>query len=291
MPDDRDTSAASFEDRNEVFDGGAVVERHVSHASTAAQARGWFEAAQDELPLALSFEAFAGAVAEHEPVAEHATEFYLATACRLGVDGAPEHLLQRYGPAINAALGRMALPSGQREDAKARACEIVLVGEGSGPAIGRYRGRGSLAGWLKVATVRAAHRVLRGQVARTDSLEDSRGAVMTAVWSPQERALLDDEGAALFRETLREVLQGLDAEQRTMLRVHYGNRMSIDALAEMWGVHRATAARRIARLRGVIRDGVLTRLQGKLGTSPSSVGRWVRQMQSQLGGLSSLLDA
>lgn len=188
----------------------------------------------------------------------------------------------------------MRLSPALRDEAFSKTLEVVFVGEGSGPAIDGYQGRGSLAGWLKVAAVRAAHRVLRGRdtepsiIARHEPTSDLI-AHSRALWSEQERAVLDAEGARAFRLAFREVVESLAPDERSALRLHYADRLSIDALAELWGLHRATAARRVAKLRQRIRTEVLQRLQHEFGASPSSVGRWVRRMQSQLGRMTSLL--
>lgn len=273
----------------QIFDGGTGT-----HADDGAEAREGFLKAQRVFELELSFEAFAERFNRCTPAPEHTSDLFLATACSAGVGGAAELLVRRHGRAIGTALARLQLSPTLRDEAYSKTLEIVFVGEGSGPAINGYQGRGGLAGWLKVAAVRAAHRVLRqrdtdpaGLAQREPTSVDLVDA--EAVWSEQERALLDAEGAQVFRTAFRDAIDRLDPEDQRTLRLHYVDRLSIDALAELWSVHRATAARRVAKLRQGIRTEVLQRLQTDFGTSPSSVGRWVRRMQSQLSGINSAL--
>jgi len=299
-----DRPGAVLDGEHERLGGGAApvssasIEEVPGHHSLFADAAGWFEAASKELALPLGAEQFRAAVERAMPDADHATDLFLATACAERIDGAPEAALRRYGSVIRSTLARMGLDPNVLEEASARTLVIAFVGEGSGPAIGGYQGRGSLAGWFKVTAVRAAHRVLRERrrdtVVEAAAFADSERATVAtedAVWSPQERALLRDEGIEVFRGAVRDALGGLAVEDRTVLRLHYAERLSIDVLAQVWGVHRATAARRVARVRTSIRERVLASLQAEFGSSTTSVGRWVRQMQSRLDGLSSLLES
>lgn len=286
MTNEFPTHGLPLDGDEQLFDRRADV-----HEAGATEARELFAKAQRALGLDVPFAAFAKRL---DPASSdaHCNDLFLATACSERVEGATELLLARHGHAITAALRRMQLSTSQRDDAYSKTLEVVFVGEGGQPAIDGYRGRGSLEGWLKVSAVRAAHRVLRSPATRTIDTDPQwalDSATAEAVWSTQERHLLDAEGTEAFRGALRDALEALRSEERRTLRLHYVERLSIDALAQMWGTHRATAARRVAKLRQRIRDHVLEHLQAEFGSSPSSVGRWVRRMQSKLGGLTSLL--
>jgi RNA polymerase sigma-70 factor, ECF subfamily len=242
-----------------------------------------FDAGQAAFPLReLSFASFAEQAARYTPEdrPEADLDIYLAVACTLGVTGAAEALVRRHGRSIRQALARMKLDGDRHDEAWATALRVVFVGEGSGPAIAGYRGRGSLDGWLRVTATRAAHRVLRRQAPTpTDDLE---GEWPSEVWRPAERQLLVTECEEPFAEAMRAGIAALSPEDRRALRSHYRDGLSIDMLAESWAIHRATAARRIARARRRLREHVLRALEGRLGLSESSAVQLVRQVQSQL---------
>ena len=65
-----------------------------------------------------------------------------------------------------------------------------------------------------------------------------------------EVAFLRRRYASAFREAVNAALRSLSPEQRTLLRFHTHERLGIDQLAPMLGIHRATAARRLEKARG-----------------------------------------
>lgn len=218
-------------------------------------------------------------------------DLYLARACVEQVCGAAELLMRRHGASIRQALGRMKLTEDQRDEAQAALLRILFVGEGSGPAIAGYRGQGSLDGWVRVSATRAAHRVLRAKVAAIPPPVEVRDAtaILGGVWREPETQVLLAEFREVFAEATERALASLAAADRRALRQHYCDRLSIDVLAQAWGVHRATAARRLGRVRRALRTQVLDTLGAHFGTSHSSAARLVQRAQSQLSGARRLL--
>src|SRR5439155_27001611 len=64
-----------------------------------------------------------------------------------------------------------------------------------------------------------------------------------------ETALLRARYASAANEALREAFASLDARERNLLRQHFVDRLSIDDLGPLYGVHRATVARWLERAR------------------------------------------
>lgn len=252
-------------------------------------APGRFDAAQAEFPLrGFSYDDWCRSNPDGVPEdPARFVDLYLARACTEGVAGAAESLMRRHGSSIRQALRRMKLTEDQRDEAQAALLRILFVGEGSGPAIAGYRGRGSLDGWLRVSTVRAAHRVLRRT--STVAMEPVDEAMLGGVWRGPEARALQDEFRDVFAEATASALASLPAVDRRALRQHYCDGLSIDVLAQAWGVHRATAARRLGRVRTALRSRVLDRLGAHFGTSNSSAARWVQRAQSQLSAAGRLL--
>ncbi len=125
---------------------------------------------------------------------------------------------------------------------------------GNAPRLAQYRGQGSLLGWIKVVTVRLALDIVRKATAQpTTSLDDE-----PMLWEELERTLPWQSVAEGERDYLRawlkprlsSALRGafteLDPQERNLLRYVFVEQLSIDALAGLLAVHRATAARRVA---------------------------------------------
>ncbi len=254
-------------------------------------ARLHFRAAQDEFPLpGFGFDRFVSGL-DTTALPDDQTRFtdlYLARACANGVTGAHEFVMRRHGASIRQALGRMRLSDEQRDEAQAALLRILFVGEGSGPAIAGYKARGSLDGWLRVSATRAAHRVLRSSGPTTAPLTVDE-STFQGVWRQPEARVLLEEFREVFRDATAAALAQLSAPDRRALRQHYGDPLSIDVLAQAWGVHRATAARRVGRVRVQLRTAVLNALGAHFGTSNSSAARLVQRAQSQLSGAGRLL--
>lgn len=124
----------------------------------------------------------------------------------------------------------------------------AFVGAGGAPGLLRYGGRGRLASWFRVAAVRFAvgqaqrrrREVSLGSLDGEGPTRDSQG--------PELRTLFAQHKAALKRAVATAFL-GLAPEERDLLWRTYVAGATVDVLGADLGVHRATAARRVARAR------------------------------------------
>ncbi|MCR9162578.1 MAG: RNA polymerase sigma factor [Nannocystaceae bacterium] len=251
--------------------------------------RRWFAAHQRDYPISgFEFEAYLDGLTSLDtaPDETRSLDMYLVVGWRQGGEEAAKHLLARHQATIDGALRRLRLPAHRVDEVRSTFYEILFVGEVGTPALARYGGKGSLDGWLKVMVSRSASRLLR----RTERLEFSEPESFMEVWHEPERDALNRECKQAFRTAMLDAIASFDAEERSALRDYYVGGLSIDALADIWGVHRATAARRLSRLRWAVRERVLDRLEAKLRVSPSSALRIARSAQSRLTADLGLLD-
>ena len=84
-----------------------------------------------------------------------------------------------------------------------------------------------------------------------------------------ELSMLKGLHAAAFRTAVQEALRRLTPEQRAMLRFYTKDGLTIDQLAPMLGIHRATAARRLERARIDALDHTRAILREQHGLSES----------------------
>jgi RNA polymerase sigma-70 factor (ECF subfamily) len=84
-----------------------------------------------------------------------------------------------------------------------------------------------------------------------------------------ELAMLRDLHGGAFRAAVQSALRRLTVEQRTILRFHTKDGLSIDQIAPMLGIHRATAARRLERAREDALDHTRQILREQHGLSES----------------------
>jgi len=177
------------------------------------------------------------------------TDLYLACAGSRGDPAAIAAFEARFRPDVEAALDRLRATRDQRQEVTQALWAQLFTGTpGAGPAILTYSGRGALAGWLRVAAVRAGFRLLR----REERAGVGHDDLLTELPSPDqgpELEYLKTKYCGEFQDAFAAALDGLSAQQRILLRLHYVDGLSIDAIGEVYRLHRATVARRIAKAR------------------------------------------
>ena len=77
-------------------------------------------------------------------------------------------------------------------------------------------------------------------------------------------------------------LRELAPEQRNVLRMSLVEGLSVDELAPVFGVHRATAARLLQRARDAVSEGTKRRLTERLSLETSELESILRLVRSQL---------
>jgi RNA polymerase sigma-70 factor (ECF subfamily) len=161
----------------------------------------------------------------------------------------------------------------------------LFVGDGSRdgtPKIADYRGRGSLAGWVRVVAVRTALTLRRGarraerREANDDALLDVPGALDV------ELDHLKTRYRGELQAALRRALSSLTARERNLLRMHFIEGLSVDDLGALHRVHRATAARWIVSIRERLFDAIREDLTHRLGIDRSEFDSLVALVRSQL---------
>lgn len=114
------------------------------------------------------------------------------------------------------------------------------------PGLPGYEGRAPLSAWIRVAGMRHALRARRDAGAHTEASEEDTLASAAASDSP-EATLLRSRFNQEFARCFRAALRALEPRERTLLRQHYIDGLTIDELGRLYGAHRATAARWVAR--------------------------------------------
>jgi RNA polymerase sigma-70 factor, ECF subfamily len=146
-----------------------------------------------------------------------------------------------------------------------------------------YSGRGSLDGWLSVCITRTALSMLRPRSADAIAIDESVDLLESHSRDDPHFALLRAQAGPPIEEAIRSALARLAHEDRMLLRLHVLDGLSIDDLAPLYGAHRSTMARRLARVRNGVFEAARAAAMKSLGVSET-------EFQSLVGNVFSALD-
>ena len=127
----------------------------------------------------------------------------------------------------------------------------LLVGDGRAAAITEYSGQGPLLGWLRIIATREILMLRRREKFETP-LDDERLFALPAPEADPELEFLNRHYRTAFRQAFQHAFAALEPIARDMLRAHYIDGQTFDALAERHEIHRATVARWIAKARDTL---------------------------------------
>lgn len=208
-----------------------------------------------------------------------AGDLFLAWACTRGDAAAIARLEAEYLPAVDVALARVGVAAAERDEAKQRVRDAVLVAPaGVSPKIAGYSGRGDLRAWLSVVAVRTARR--SGKKRARETGDEALGR-MPSLGDP-ELAYFEQHYRAEFKDAFATAMTALSRKERNVLRQSAIDGLSIDQLAAIYHVHRSTVARMVVRARETLLGEVRRILGERLELSESELESLERMVQSKL---------
>jgi RNA polymerase sigma-70 factor (ECF subfamily) len=201
-------------------------------------------------------------------------DVFLACAC-LSNDRAALAILEREVLSqISLWVGRIA--GAAADDIQQEVRQKLLVG--LQPLLGSFAGLTRLSVWVRVIATRMAIDHQRTQKPQADE------GVLEDLWTgpdPELDAIKLHDVQAL-RDLLHQALQALPLRQRNLLRLHYLEGVSLDRLAVLEQVHRATVARWLADSRDQVLDSVRDGLARKMRLSASQGESLLRFLRSRI---------
>jgi RNA polymerase sigma-70 factor (ECF subfamily) len=208
-----------------------------------------------------------------------ADDAHLALACLGGHPAAHRRLDERLRSVAGQALAGMRLGPSRTDELVQSVRTKLLVGDGAEAKLATYGGRGPLDAWLRVSLARSALSMLRspdprsGDAGELDDLhgdDDPRLAALRARCGP------------LLKRAVEQAARELPAPDRALLRLHFLDGLTIDDLAAVYHVHRATAARRLARARNTLTEKARARAMEALGVQEEELASLMGVMLSRL---------
>lgn len=208
-------------------------------------------------------------------------DLYVADRCARGDAAAIAWVERTCVAPLGPAIGRIDSSPAFVDEIRQRVRTKLLVALGDRPPrIAEYAGRGPLGAWVRVVAVREAlaARRQRGHAAPCgDELLD----VGASVTSP-ELGLVKEQYRVQFEEAFRAALAELTAEQRNLLRHHYLHGLTLDQIAGLYGMHRSSVARRIAKTRSGLLSATRRGLMARIATSQADFDELMALIASRI---------
>jgi RNA polymerase sigma-70 factor (ECF subfamily) len=217
---------------------------------------------------------------QRAPVAD----LYLAFACGAKDPAALDRFEQVFGPDIDRIVRRGSVNATEAADLGQQVRAKILVGGAErSPQILAYAGRGSLRGWVRVVASRMV--VDQKRVALTErevlvepELLEALDAVPLDPNTQWLRAKYRDAVAA----AMERAFAALPLKERRLLRAQLVERLGIDDLGALYGVHRTTAARWIEKARRGLVERIHAELRQTLGAQEATVRSLVGLVRSAI---------
>lgn len=200
---------------------------------------------------------------------EHREDVILAHACIAGIDAAVAELdTTILGPALAHVRAR---GLGDADEVGQLARVRLLVDKG----LASYRGRGSLAAFVRTIVTRIA---LDQKRAAREVPVDSMESLIDRVGADPELAHMRERYASDLGEALQTAWRGLQPHDRFVLDLELHQNLGIEQIASIYGIHRTNATRRIASARAAFVSGTRDALRAKLGIGDGTLDSILRLM-------------
>ena len=212
-----------------------------------------------------------------------AGDMWIACGCAHGVPNSVAAIDARLFPEVRASVDRMKGVGDRVLDLLQTLRHDLFVGdETRQPRIADYGGHGDLRGWLRVTAVRAALKVLRKD--KREVSADKALLELEATAADPEMAYVKELYRAQFRAAFQQALDSLEDRDKTLLKQHVVDGLSIDRIGDLYQVHRATAARWVQKAKETLLERTRERFRETVKLGDTECESILRLVGSQLDG-------
>ncbi len=210
-------------------------------------------------------------------------DLFLAWCCCQGDAPALLELWSTHVPALRHAVKNVTKDEARAEDVLQEVMVELLVGKaGRPPTLASYEGRSKLSRWLRSVGVRAALAAGEKLSANLQPLAESAAELLRSPDADPELAVLKARCGQQLERALHQAMKGMGDPERLLLQQHWVDGLTIDQLAKVYRIHRATAARRIASAREELLTSVRRRLREQLQLTGKELDSLIELAQSRL---------
>ncbi len=208
-------------------------------------------------------------------------ELALATGVASHNARALEAFEARYVRRVAVMLAKMKLDDAVLDEVRQHVRTTLLIAPtGELPKLARYAGAGRLEGLIRVTATRAA--LDRVRAAAVEIPTEREWIDVDALSRDPALAGLAERFRTQFREAFARAADALEPRERNILKLHLLGGVTLDRLATMYGVHRATVVRWLADARAKMLRMTRKELQSDLGVRPDELDSLMHLVESQL---------
>ena len=196
---------------------------------------------------------------------EAAAELYLACAWVAGLASAGQVMARDYVPPLRRRLARMGLAAGEIDEVVQQTCERLISRDAEGRArLVKYARQGRLPSLLVVVGTRIAIDSFR----KADREDADRDALAELAVAADPRAeLMRLQKQTVFKVAVETALEALEPRERTVLRLHLIDGLTLDEIGDYYKVHRVTVSRWLAAARVTIIERARAAARAQFGLS------------------------
>jgi RNA polymerase sigma-70 factor (ECF subfamily) len=213
----------------------------------------------------------------HEP---HASDLALVAACATGDSTAIAELEARHAHVIRTVTARFATDPQHADELRQLVRERLFVG--APPRIAEYTGRGHFENWLRVTALRVCLNATRNRDPARPGASTGNLADLVDRGDDIELRFLKEQYRSAFRTAFTAAVTTLDSAERAVLRLGLVHQLSIDQLGVALGVHRATAARRLAKARDHLVELTIAQLKSSLALDDGELASLQREIDGHV---------
>ncbi len=210
-------------------------------------------------------------------------DLYVAWCCAGGCNAALQHFWESAVPTARKAALSVTKREDLAEDVMQEVLQRLIVGSPEKPGtLASYQGRSKLVRWLRSVTVRAAIAASKKSSHNESTESEDQLAELPHLDDDPELALLKERSGEMVERALREALRELDSETRLVLQQHLIDGLTIDQLGKVYRIHRATAARRVAKAREALLSATRQKLRQESKRTGSELDSLINFAQSRV---------
>lgn len=216
-----------------------------------------------------------------EPETLVADDLYLVCAALHQVPRAAEELVNRFQDELERHAQKVVEADVADELIHELFVDLLTGQNGRAPRLEQYSGRGPLRVWLRMAVTRRALNTRRRKAPHSANPIDALA---------EQRALDDDPELAVMRRTYRHEMSEIFAaviadtpqDERTLLRLHYGEGSTLNELAILYQTSRSALHRRLQATRSRLLERIAELVGQRLNLTESDRQSMMRLFGSDL---------